>query len=165
MRQIKPFGYNHCYMQDMEKDTENNSPHHFEVAKFIGIQHLTDIREIKNSQRNITFQYILIAIAIAGLTKIDQIEVCHSWIKAIIMVFALIVIGFVLAFQKSLSNFRKRVYNIWEQPYFKHAIENEFLNIDKNEPEKYFSFWYQFQYPLVYMFLVLMVMISLLLIL
>jgi hypothetical protein len=149
----------------MEENLDNKSSHDFEVAKFVGSQHLTDIREIKNHQRNITFQYILIAIAIAGLTKIDQIKVCHLWIKAIVTVFALIVIVFILLFQKSLSNFRRRIYKIWEQPYFKHAMEKEFLNVDKNNPGKYFSFWYQFQYPLIYMFLVLMVMIALLLIL
>ncbi len=70
----------------MEKQPDNNSSHNFEVAKFIGNQHLTDIREIKNHQRNITFQYILIALAIAGLTKIDHIDVSNFWIKAIIVV-------------------------------------------------------------------------------
>jgi hypothetical protein len=45
-------------MQDMGKDNENNSPHDFEVAKFIGIQHLTDIREIKNSHRRYIVDFI-----------------------------------------------------------------------------------------------------------
>ncbi len=57
----------------MEEQPDNKSSQNFEVAKFIGNQHLIDIREIKNHQRNITFQYILIALAIAGLTKIEQI--------------------------------------------------------------------------------------------
>lgn len=150
----------------MEENLYNKSSHYFEVAKFVASHHLTDIREIKNHQRNITFQYILIAIAIAGLTKIDQIGVCHLWIKVIITFFAFIVIVFILMFQKSLSNFRRCVYNIWEQPYFQHAKENQFFTVDaEKNPQNYFSFWYQFRYPLIYMFLVLMVMIALLLIL
>ena len=149
----------------MEKQPDNNSSHNFEVAKFIGNQHLTDIREFKNHQRNITFQYILIALAIAGLTKIEQIDVCHFWIKAIIVAFGLIVLVFIVQFQKSLRDSRLRINNIWEEPYFNYAMEKEFLNVDKKNPKKYVSFWYQFQYPLVYMLLVIMVMISLLYIL
>jgi phage terminase large subunit len=149
----------------MEKQNANNSSHNFEVAKFIGNQHLTDIREIKNHQRNITFQYILIAIAISGLTKIEQIEICHFWIKTIIVAFGIIVIGFILQFQRSLSNSRRKIKNIWLEPYFKHAFEKELLNVDKNDPEKYTSPLYQWQYPVVYILLVIMVMISLLLIL
>lgn len=149
----------------MEKQNANNSSHNFEVAKFIGNQHLTDIREIKNHQRNVTFQYILIAIAISGLIKIEGVEVCIFWIKAIIVVFGIIVIGFIFQFQKSLINFRRRINNIWQEPYFKHAFEKKFLNVDKNNPDKYISPWYQWQYPAVYMLLVIMVMISLLLIL
>ncbi len=149
----------------METQPDNNASHKFELAKFIGNQHLTDIREIKNHQRNITFQYILIALAIAGLTKIDQVDECNIGIKAIIVLFGLVVIGFIWKFQKSLSESRLRINNIWEEPYFNYAVEKEFLNVDKKDPEKYVSFWYQLQYPLVYMLLVIMVMISLLFIL
>jgi len=149
----------------MKEQNSNNPAHNFEVAKFIGNQHLMDVREIKNHQRNVTFQYILIAIAIAGLIKIELVEVCIFWIKAIVVVFGIIVMGFILQFQKPLSNFRKKINNIWKEPYFKHAFEKEFLNVDKTKPEKYTSFWYQWQYPAVYILLVLMVMISLLFIL
>jgi hypothetical protein len=149
----------------MEKQPDNNSSHNFEVEKFIGNQHLTDIREIKNHQRNITFQYILITLAIAGLTKIDQINDCNFGIKATIVIFGLIVIGFIWTFQKSLSESRRRINNIWKEPYFNYAMEKEFLNVDKKKPEKYVSPWYKFQYALVYILLVIMVMVSLLFIL
>lgn len=149
----------------MEKQNANNSSHNFDVAKFIGNQHLTDIREIKNHQRNITLQYILIAIAISGLTKIGNIHISHLWIKTILIIFGLFVICFIVQFQRSLSKFRRKIMNIWMEPYFKHAFEKEFLNVDKNEPENYISFWYQWHYPAVYILLVIMVTISLCIIL
>ena len=150
---------------NMEEQPDKKSSQNFETAKFIGNQHLAEIREIKNHQRNITFQYILIALAIAGLTMIEQKDVPIFWIKAIIVAFGLIVMLFILQFQNSLSAFRLRIYNIWAEPYFNYAVEKEFVNVDKNNPEKYVSFWYQFRYPLIYMLLVIMVMISLLFIL
>ena len=149
----------------MKDNIHSESTHNYDVAKFIGNQHLADIRDIKNQQRNITFQYIVIVIAISGLLKLNYIDVCHFWIKAIIIVFAVFVSGSILQFQKSLSDFRKRIYNIWKQPYFKHAMNADFLSVDKKNPEKYTSFWYQFYYPIIYISLILFVMSMLLLIL
>ena len=142
------------------KQDKKEGNHDFEAVVFIGNQHLTDIREIKNHQRNITFQYILIAIAIAGLSKIKEINVCAFWIKAIITVVGVAVIYFLCQFQKSLRDYRRRIYNIWKEPYFKTAIEKDFLNVDKKYPEEYLSLCYQLQYPIIYIILILMVIIS-----
>ena len=59
-----------------EEQNKKEDNHEFDSAIFIGGQHLADIREIKNHQRSITFQFLLIAIAIAGLSKLEQITIC-----------------------------------------------------------------------------------------
>lgn len=139
----------------------DDSKHEYDVAKFIGNQHLIDIREIKNHQRNITFQFIIISLALSGLIKLENITVCHFGLKIVISIFAFIVIGFILIFQQSLSDFRNKIYQIWTQPYFQHAMNKGFLSVNKKNPERYLSFWHQFYYPLIYIFLISMVTIAL----
>ena len=42
-----------------EEQNKKEDNHEFDSAIFIGGQHLADIREIKNHQRSITFQFLL----------------------------------------------------------------------------------------------------------
>lgn len=142
----------------MEENFNRTQNHNYDVAKFVGYQHLMDIRDIKNSQRNVTFQYVIVVIAILGLMKLNQIEICHFWIKVIIVGFTFFVIGSIVQFQRSLRDFRKRIYEIWSQPYFKHAIDSGFLSEDKKIPKKYTSLWYQCSFPLIYILFILFVM-------
>lgn len=145
----------------MNETADNkDATYDFEAAIFIGEQHLKDIRDTKSHQRSILFQYIIISIALAGLTRIGQVN--PRSIEWSIICLGVIVIGLILSLQWSLRNSRIRILKIWQEPYFKTALDKGFLNIDKKDPEKYCSFRYQIQYPLGYSLIIIIVAVSLL---
>jgi len=132
---------------------------HKDYLLFIAQDTLQEIRESKKDQRAITYNFIIIAGVLFGIFETLKskfgVQISGACLKIFMAVFAIVTIYFIIRFQISLSQFRKRITRIWDDKGFKFAFENEILKYKNDCKKQYHSFWnHFFDFTFVYIVLV-----------
>jgi len=109
-----------------------SSNDHFESLLFIGHDTLNEIRENKKHQRDITYQFVFIIVALFGLAEVLKsilnISIPHLAFKIIILIYGSSTIYFLIRLQNTLAYFRKRILKIWDENTFKFAFDKKIFN-------------------------------------
>jgi hypothetical protein len=135
---------------------------HKDYLLFIAQDTLQEIRESKKDQRSIAYNFVIVAGVLFGLFETLKskfnVQIPSEILKFFIAVFALVTVYFIIRFQISLANFRKRITKIWSDEGFEFAFKGEILKYENDCKEQYYSFWNNFfGFTFVYILLVFLV--------
>jgi len=147
-----------------ETDIKNNAisqDNNLDILLFLAQERATEIRENKNHQRDITYQFIFIVAAVFGIFEIlkndIRYEIPYYIFKGFIIVYGFFTLYFLCKLQKSLADYREKLSKIWDEYPFAFAFDKKILEYQKGK-RKYCSFWYNFlEYTFIYMIMVISV--------
>jgi len=147
-----------------DKNKENNSTHQedtLDILIFLAQEKATEIRENKNHQRDVMYQFIFILSAGLGLFEIIKnyfkVYIPYYIFKLIAIICGLLTIYLLYKLQKSMAYQRKQLSKIWEQQPFAFVFEKKIL---ERPTEKYDSFWYNFwEFTFIYILIIALVVI------
>ena len=147
-----------------DADIKNNAisqDDSLEILIFLAQERATEIRENKNHQRDITYQFIFIVAAVLGIFEIlkndIKSEIPYYIFKGVIIACGFFTLYFLCMLQKSLADYRKKLSKIWDEYPFAFAFDKKILEYPKGK-RKYCSFCNNFlEYTFIYMIMVISV--------